>query len=48
MSLQAQLSKNDPRLYNPNRDVAHNFATVVTEVADRLEHGEAGPEPLHI
>jgi len=42
MSLNAQLSQNDPRLYNPNRDVAHCFATVAMEVAGRLEDGRWG------
>lgn len=37
MTLQARMSEGDPRLYNPNRDVAHNFADVVHEVAARLE-----------
>jgi hypothetical protein len=37
MTLQARMSEGDQRLYNPNRDVAHNFSTVVGEVADRLE-----------
>lgn len=35
--LQARMSENDPRLYNVNRDVAHNFGDVVREVAGRLE-----------
>lgn len=38
-SVQARLSPNDPRLYNVNRDVAHNFAFVVGEVARCLEEG---------
>jgi hypothetical protein len=37
MSIQARLSKEDPRLYNPNRDVAHNFRQVIERVAGRLE-----------
>ena len=40
MTLQARMSEGDPRLYNPNRDVAHNFADVVREVAARLEDGK--------
>lgn len=43
MSLQARLSESDPRLYNANRDVAHNFREVVMEIADRLEN-ERWPE----
>lgn len=39
MGLQARMSEADPRLYNPNRDVAHNFADVMREVASRLEDG---------
>lgn len=35
--LQARMSENDPRLYNVNRDVAHNFGDVAREVAGRLE-----------
>lgn len=37
MSLQARMTANDPRLYNPSRDVAHNFAEIVGLVASRLE-----------
>lgn len=53
--LQARLEKADPRLYDVNRDVAHNFAFVVEEVARRLEdrrwhamhtHLDATPEQL--
>lgn len=33
------MSEGDPRLYNVNRDVAHNFGDVVREVAARLEDG---------
>lgn len=37
-SLQARLGPNsDTRLYNANRDLAHNFKQLATEVADRLE-----------
>lgn len=42
-SLQARLSKEDPRFYNPNRDVAHNFREVIQIVAARLEDN-AWPE----
>jgi len=38
MSLQARMTEGDPRLYNPSRDVAHNFKSVMEMVADRLEH----------
>jgi len=31
------MSQSDPRLYNPNRDIAHCFGDVMREVADRLE-----------
>lgn len=37
MSLQARMSKGDDRLYNPGRDVAHNFKEVMETVAARLE-----------
>lgn len=37
MTLQARSSEWDHRLYNVNRDVAHNFSEVVREVANRLE-----------
>jgi len=39
MSMQMRVSEWDHRLYNVNRDVAHNFGDVVREVADRLEDG---------
>ena len=42
MSLQARMSANDPRLYNPSRDVAHCFGGVMTEVAKRVEAGSWG------
>lgn len=42
-SIQARMSKNDPRLYNVNRDIAHNFKEVATYVANRLED-ELWPE----
>jgi hypothetical protein len=37
VSLQARASQWDHRLYNINRDVAHNFGDVMREVAARLE-----------
>jgi|694.fasta_scaffold29027_11 hypothetical protein len=37
MSLQARMSSSDNRLYNVNRDVAHNFTQVMSLVAGRLE-----------
>jgi len=37
MTLQARMSSSDPRLYNPSRDVAHNFQQVMELVAGRLE-----------
>lgn len=37
MGIQARMSKEDPRLYSPGRDVAHNFGPLMMEVADRLE-----------
>lgn len=38
MSLQAKMAQpHDPRLYSPNRDVAHNFDYVIMEVAKRCE-----------
>ena len=39
MTLQARLSEGDPRLYNPSRDIAHNFKSVMELVADRMEDG---------
>lgn len=39
MSMQARASEWDHRLYNINRDVAHNFGDVMREVAARLEDG---------
>ncbi len=35
--MQARMSKGDDRLYNPGRDVAHNFKEVMESVAARLE-----------
>jgi hypothetical protein len=43
MSVQARMTENDRRLYNPNRDVAHNFKQVVELVAGRLEDGRWAP-----
>ena len=37
MGLQARMSEGDRRLYNPSRDVAHNFQEVMELVAGRLE-----------
>lgn len=37
MTIQARMSPDDKRLYNPSRDVAHNFQAVMTMVAERLE-----------
>jgi hypothetical protein len=37
MTLNARMSKDDPRLYNPSRDVAHNFDQIIMEVASRCE-----------
>src|SRR5215471_20660223 len=39
MGLQARMSESDPRMYNVNRDCAHNFEYVMKEVASRLEDG---------
>ena len=36
-SLQARLSETDPRLYNINRDLAHNMKDMLTRVYQRLE-----------
>lgn len=41
---QARASQWDHRLYNVNRDVAHNFSFVVAEVARRLENDDLWPE----
>ena len=35
--MQARISKDDPRFYNVNRDIAHCFGGVAREVAARLE-----------
>ena len=37
MTMQARMTANDQRLYNPSRDVAHNFQQVMELVAGRLE-----------
>lgn len=37
MTLQARMSSEDRRLYNPSRDIAHNFQQVMELVAARLE-----------
>lgn len=39
MSMQARMSQSDQRLYNPSRDVAHNFDYLIKEVADRCVAG---------
>lgn len=39
MTMQARMSADDRRLYNPSRDVAHNFKDVMNLVAARLEDG---------
>lgn len=39
MTMQARMSSSDNRLYNPSRDVAHNFLEVLHLVAARLEDG---------
>lgn len=44
MQTQARMSEADMRLYNPSRDVAHNFSFVVEEVAKRLENEGIWPE----
>lgn len=38
MSIQARMSANDQRLYNPNRDVAHNFSGVVERLIDNYDN----------
>lgn len=38
-ALQARMTEGDNRLYNPNRDVAHNFDFVIQEVAKCMEEG---------
>ena len=39
MPLQARFQEHDPRLYNVNRDLAHNFKEVLELTAARLEDG---------
>lgn len=40
MSLQGRMTANDPRYYNPNRDVAHNFVDIMSRVSARLEDNQ--------
>ena len=40
MSLQARFNPQDPRLYSPDRDVAHAFKNMVRIVAERIENDE--------
>jgi len=47
MVLQARMSQDDARLYNPSRDVAHNFKEVLELVAARLED-QAWPELVDV
>lgn len=47
MTLQARMSEGDRRLYNPSRDVAHNFKEVMDIVAGRLED-QKWPELIEI
>ncbi len=42
MSLNARMTQGDPRLYNVNRDVAHNFEYVIQEVSSCVEKGKWG------
>lgn len=45
MGIQARMSEGDSRLYNPCRDVGHNFQFVIEATADRLGDGaRAWPE----
>lgn len=37
-SLQYRMSESDPRLYSPQRDVAHCFLPIMREVFSRLQH----------
>ena len=37
--LQARFNEHDPRLYNVNRDLAHNYKRILEVVAGRLEDG---------
>lgn len=37
--LQARFDEHDPRLYNVNRDLAHNYKRILEVVAARLEDG---------
>jgi hypothetical protein len=39
MSLQAKMSQGDPRYYNVNRDLAHNFDQLIMEVVSQCEKG---------
>jgi hypothetical protein len=49
MSLQARMTQGDPRLYDPSRDVAHNFIDVVKTTAHQLEHiATAWPEMAQV
>lgn len=41
--MQARMTQNDPRLYNVNRDVAHNFDGVIQEVARSIETNRYKP-----
>ena len=43
MGMNARMTSNDPRLYNPSRDVAHHFVDVAKEVVKRVEHPERWP-----
>jgi hypothetical protein len=43
VTTQARMTQSDPRLYNPSRDVAHNFDHVIMEVCDRIEKGHWDP-----
>lgn len=41
--MQARMSKDDPRLYNVNRDIAHNFEFVIMEVGKAIESRRFSP-----
>lgn len=42
MSINARMSPQDPRLYNVNRDLAHNFEFIINNVALCIEQGRWG------
>jgi len=47
-TLQARFNEHDPRMYNVNRDLAHNYKRILEMVAARLEDGSWAELDAHL